>query len=387
MAKRRIKSLDEHYMGPEPDFRTVPPPTDEAERRTAYSKASHWFYYFTNKKLYVKEVIDYCKEVLEFNKEDIQAMKCLPDWKVYMRSHAFVKMTEIGWNFSEEEIVKYQGYIKDIILPEGRELLKEKKKVKDNKPKPVIIAPHERQRIKVMSTIVGNWDEMVIDKWVEGEFDKKVVKFPTYSLFQLHGLKGSAISIFKDIVMSEYESIKHAYDKTDEQCVEAYSHITKGNKRKMLDLMDGVFEDIERVRESAKSARTANKKPKARDAQVKKLNYLKDHEDSKVVSINPVMIPQAGWLWTYNIKTKRLTEFKTASTEGFEVRGSTLQKWDEEFSRTSVLRKPLDVLPQILNKSIKQIDNVWKGLTTKITKPTGRINKDTILLRAEEYVR
>ena len=99
------------------------------------------------------------------------------------------------------------------------------------------------------------------------------------------------------------------------------------------------------------------------------------------------MIPQAGWLWTYNIKTKRLTEFKTASTEGFEVRGSTLQRWDEEFSRTSVLRKPLDVLPQILNKSIKQIDNVWKGLTTKITKPTGRINKDTILLRAEEYIR
>jgi hypothetical protein len=387
MAKRRIKNLDELYMGPEPDFRTTPPPTDEKERQTAYSKAAHWYYYFTNKNLYVKEVINYCKDVLKFNKEEIQAMKCLPDWKVYMKSHAFVKMTEIGWDFNQEEINKHQTHLKETLLPEGKELLKEKSKVKESKPKPIVISPHERQRIKVMNTIAGDWDEMVIDKWMEGVFDKKLVKFPTYSLFQVHGLKGSAVSIFKDIVMEEYTSIKHAYDKTDDQCVEAYSHITKGNKRKMLDIMDGIFEDIERVKEAAKSARTVNKKPKARDAQVKKLNYLKDHEDSKVVSINPVLIPSAGWLWTYNTKTKRLTEFKTNSTEGFEVRGSTLQKWDQESSRTSVLRKPLDVLPLILTKSIKQIDNVWKGLTTKVTKPTGRINKDTILLRTEEYVR
>ena len=77
--KRRIKSLDEHYMGPEPDFRKVPPPTDNKERQTVYSKATHWFYYFTNKKLYVKEVINYCKDVLKFSKKEIQAMKYLPD--------------------------------------------------------------------------------------------------------------------------------------------------------------------------------------------------------------------------------------------------------------------------------------------------------------------
>ena len=151
--------------------------------------------------------------------------------------------------------------------------------------------------------------------------------------------------------------------------------------------MDSIFEDIEKARAAAKNARTANRKPKARDAQVKNLKYLKDDEDSKVISITPVLIPQAGWLWTYNIKTKRLTEFKTSSTNGFEVRGSTLYNWDEKESRQAVLRKPLEILPQILNKTNKQIDNVWSNLTTKVTKTTGRINKDTILLRAEEYIR
>ena len=71
----------------------------------------------------------------------------------------------------------------------------------------------------------------------------------------------------------------------------------------------------------------------------------------------------------------------------FEVRGSTVHNWDQDFSRQAVLRKPEEVLPQILNKTIKQIDNVWNNLTTKVGKPTGRINKDTILLRAEEYIR
>jgi hypothetical protein len=387
MVRRKHKTIDEMYMGKEPEWNSEnPPPTDHGERQMAFSKASHWYNYYCDKKKFVKTVLAYCEKVLEFSKEDMQAMKKLPDWKVYMKHHTFVKLQERGWNYEEERIESGKADLREL-LKEGHVILKELGIQKEAKPKVEVISPHERQRIKVMNTIAGDWDEMVIDKWMDGIFDKKLVKFPTYSLFQVHSLKGSAISIFKDIVMEEYESIKHAYDKTDDQYVEAYSHITKGNKKKMLTLMESVFEDMERVKESAKSARTRNKKPKARDAQIKTLNYLKDHEESKVVSINPVLIPQAGWLWTYNIKTKRLTEFKTNSTEGFEVRGSTLQKWDQELSRTSVLRKPLEVLPQILTKTTKQIDNVWKGLTTKVTSPTGRINKDTILLRTEEYVR
>ena len=387
MARKRAKSLDDIYMGPEPDFRTTPPPTDKAERRVAYSKAAHWYYYYTNKKGYTKEVITYCQKVLKFTKKEIQAMRKVPDWKIYMKSHSFVKLTERGWDFSAEYIKEQHDRLRNEVLPEGLALLKEAKNQKEEKPKAPVLSPHERQKLKVLNTIHLEFDERVVDKWMEGIFSKKEVQFPCYSLMQLHGIKGSALNIFKDMVMTEYEPVKAAYDKTDKDCEEAYAHVKKGDKRKMIDLMDSVFEDIERAREAAKSARTANRKPKARDAQVAKLNYLKDHEDSKVVSINPVLIPQAGWLWIYNTKTKRLTEFKTNSTNGFEVRGSTIYNWDQDFSRQAVLRKPEEVLPQILNKTIKQIDNIWKGLTTKVGKPTGRINKDTILLRAEEYIR
>ena len=48
---------------------------------------------------------------------------------------------------------------------------------------------------------------------------------------------------------------------------------------------------------------------------------------------------------------------------------------------STTLRKPEDVLPQILTKTEKQIDKILSELTTKVKVPTGRINKDCILLR------
>jgi hypothetical protein len=69
------------------------------------------------------------------------------------------------------------------------------------------------------------------------------------------------------------------------------------------------------------------------------------------------------------------------STTGFEVKGSTVYKWDEKMSMCTKLRKPEDLLPQILTKTEKQIDKALKALTTKVSIPTGRVNKDCILLR------
>ena len=76
-----------------------------------------------------------------------------------------------------------------------------------------------------------------------------------------------------------------------------------------------------------------------------------------------------------------MTEYVSDSPRGFEVRGSTLYNWEETLSRVTTLRKPLDILPQVLNKTEKQLEKLWNSFTTKIKKPTGRINKDCILVR------
>ena len=73
--------------------------------------------------------------------------------------------------------------------------------------------------------------------------------------------------------------------------------------------------------------------------------------------------------------------YKTNSTKGFEVSGTTIKNICET-SKSATLRKPDEILPLILNRTIKQIDKqVWETLTTKVSVPNGRINIDCILLR------
>ena len=379
MAKRRLKNADEAFMGPQPSYGVHNPvPTSEKDRMNEWMKATRWFYYFENKKQSAETVQVYCTRILNFNKKQISNLKKLPDWKYRMKAYQAIAMQNAGWT----------GYPLDERLETINEHLwameKEGAKIKkelDKKPKVVPISPAVRMRRKVLDTIYADFDTMVVDKWMDDIFDKKEILFPTYSLLQLHKIKGAGLNMFRDLVQAEYDVVSDAYHKKCDQAVEAYSHITKGNKKKMLDLMDKIFEDIERMRTNSKATRTRIKKPKTSDKQVEKLQYMTENVDAKLISINPVLIPGKNKLYIYNCKNKKLQEYVTTSTSGFEISGTSIKNFDKKLSKQSTLRKPDIVLPDVLTKTEKQVEKIWNTLTTKIDNPTGRINKDCILLR------
>jgi hypothetical protein len=206
------------------------------------------------------------------------------------------------------------------------------------------------------------------------------VKFECFSLFKNHGLKGNAITIFRDMIEDDYITLKDAYENNCDQAKEAYSHITKSNKKKMLNVYDTIFSDLDKLKDSFKATRKARVRvPRTMEQQVSKLHYMKEDLDSKLTSIDPMHVPGKNKLFVYNAKQGKLAEY--VSDTGFEVKGSTLQNFDPKLSKITKLRKPEDILPQILKKTELQINKVWKGLTTKIYEPTGRINKDCILMR------
>ena len=63
---------------------------------------------------------------------------------------------------------------------------------------------------------------------------------------------------------------------------------------------------------------------------------------------------------------------------------SAIKNHDVKLSKTATLRKPDDMLPIVLSKTEKQLDKFWQDITTKISSPNGRINKDCILMRVFE---
>lgn len=113
---------------------------------------------------------------------------------------------------------------------------------------------------------------------------------------------------------------------------------------------------------------------------VSKLKYQTEHQDLKLVSINPEKIIGAGELWVYNTKYNRLgVYYAENSIRGFSVKGCTIQHYDEQTSTQKTARKPEDVLSKLTKQSLRK---KLKDMKTKDQSITGRINSQTILLGA-----
>jgi len=364
------KSIEDIHMGPEPSYNE-----NSSMTSSDWIRGANWYNYFWSAKDFQKCILTYVEE-LGYTKEETNSLKKLTDWELGSRIKTIIKLTERGFVHKPEQLEAVNEEIKlKIDLAKTRVA-----EIKDAKAsaKPVITI-QQRMKQKMYSTIYEDWD-FVVDGWIAGEFNRTI---DTYALFKQYDLKGATITMFGDVVRGEYDVVSDAVNKTCDQAVEGYSHITTANLKKMMKTMEGIFADLDRLKNAAKAARIPRaKKPKASDAQIIKLNYCNSDITSKLHSINPVMIPGASRLYVYNIKTRKYTMYTSDSTSGFEVRGSTLYNWDEN-SKITTLRKPDEVLPLILNKTAFQLDKLWKTFTTKINKPNGRINKDCILLRVE----
>ena len=387
--KRRLKNADEALMGPKPAYQILDGKLHlilsgktkvikDADKVDEYRRATNWFYYYENKKNAATVCQNYAKNNLGYTKDQINNLKKVADWKYRMGTYQHIEMLNNGWPELSEKLM---DMIKEKLSKAEKEGSKIVKQI-STKPKAPVIPPAERTRRKLIETLYADFDEIIVEGWFNEVFDQK---FNLYSRFKGHGFKGNAIEPFRRMIMPEYECIKDAYEKTCDQAVEAYSHISKSNKRKMLNMYDDMFKDMDKLKQSFKAQRLPRAiKRKTSDEQVTNLQYLNECEDSKLASINPVLIPGKSKLWVYNTKQRRLTEYVTTATDGFLLAGTSIKNHDVKLSKTATLRKPDDMLPIVLSKTEKQLDKFWQDITTKISSPNGRINKDCILMRVFE---
>ena len=371
------QTIDDKMMGPEPAW------VDGDITTENYSKELNWglrwYNYYWKPKQYVKPALKYAKDVLNYSKKDIDSLKKLKDWQLSLTPGPG-RLAQIALRgFPTDEFADYLKDKYDECLRLANEIVAEEQEEKKQKAKKPVISPAERMRMKVVDTIMGDFDEMVVDSWMDDVYD---TEFDTYTLLKKHDIKGTGLNIFKQRVEEYHLEISDAYDKKCDQAVEAYSHVKRTNLRKMKKQLKDILSDIEKIRMAQKQTRKPRAhKAKASDKQVEKLQYCKENVDAKLASINPVTIPGAQRLYMFNVKNKKLTEFVSNSSSGFEVSGTSLKNFDPALSRCITLRKPDDVIPGVMTKTVKQIDNLWKNLTTKTTQPTARINNDCILLR------
>jgi len=343
-----------------------------------FEAVKDYFHMEIDRKDISAQIKTYIKKTL--NKSDQRAALACPEYKFVL---GYLGATAFWNNQGLTQCDKSKSYtahldakIADLVVL-GKTILAEKKAEAKTESNVITLSPAQRLQNKISNTIMQDLLNLE-DQWIEG----KKTTIDVYLLFKKYSLAGSATLPVRQVIEGWLLDYEDAYHKRCDQAVEGYSHVKRPELNRRIKACQDMLLDLDRIKSAAKATRkTRVKQPKAADKQISKVKYKTEDTTYKLVSIPPIQMVGKIRLYTFNTKTRTLTEYVTQSTNGFEISGSTIKNIDTVNSRQVRLRKPDEFLPLVLTKTVRQVDAEWKKLTTKTSVPNGRINADTILLR------
>jgi hypothetical protein len=243
-------------------------------------------------------------------------------------------------------------------------------------PKPITI----QDRLKAKSSEIIGKLEGAVDEFILSDF-KKVPN--TLEVMRTHGTLGAhgpnIVNVFKHF----RDEFRLAISGKDEQLKEGYANYTTSQMKKMEALYDQIISDALTVMgDSLANREPRAKKIKSPEKQIKSLKFCAEDPELKIKSVPPTRIIGAEGLWSYHRPSRTLSYYAADDASGLGVKGCSLLNYSKSKSRTKKLRKPEEVLPQIISGGKPFLKKIMDELTTKDAKVTGRLNSETLLLRA-----
>lgn len=212
-------------------------------------------------------------------------------------------------------------------------------------------------------------------------FDPKTYKI--LNLLKGKQAKAAHARIIKDFYQRQYDEYVELQEGKCEQLKEAYSHLSKAQIKKIVAFYQDILGACDMLMQEAK----VNRKPRAKKAQpvekvVAKLKFMKQDEKLKLVSINPTDIVGSKELWVFNVKTRKLGKYVSAEFSELGVKGTSITGFDEIKSVQKTLRKPEEQLKEFKAAGKVALRKFLEDIKAVDIKLNGRINEDTILLKA-----
>ena len=370
----QVAAIDGKYTGEEATWIGVD--TKEAYDKKL-SKALNFYNYYLDRDDYIPIIYDYMI-TQGYNPKQCKLIQKVP--KTAGEVSLTGKLCRM-FNMGAPDYYNYRKLVKTNIAS----MLNQASSVEDKKVKVDTDAPakpnvHEIMKEKVRKSILCELEGM-LDSWCTE--DTKVVKFPLASVMRGENIPVSATGDVKAWLTKHRDEYNEAFEKTCDQMVEGYSYLGKPAIRNRIKALDGMLNELVLYKSSKSAARKPRvKKPKSAIKQIQRLKYLKESKDHAIQSCDPTRIIGANKFFVFNTKYRRLTVFNAQGRDGFTVSGTSIKDFDETTSFALTLRKPEDYLPIIAARTEKQIEKALNELKTKRKSANGRINQDTILIRA-----
>ena len=376
VAPRTSAMLDEKYTGDEPKWDTERAATmDDATFDNHMRRSFYYYNYFFNQKDLKKHVIEWMKNPeYGFTAEDVKTFSRSPDRAIEMTACSLVKAHRQGMPFRGRHV----EYIKESIARAINSTADEVEEVVvEEKPKAYLPTIQDRMNEKTADTIgelEGHYDEFI---------KNPKYNFKPYDYLVANNVPQSQLTKYEEVYQARFDELKLAFEKTDEQITEGYSHYKAADFKRIMAFIDQILNDIIQYR-GVKKATKKVRAPKSvsKEKVVSKLKYAKEDKVLRLISINPADIIGAQELWVYNTKTRKLGKYVADSLKGpLNVKGTGIIGFDEHKSVTKTLRKPEEKLKEFARATKIELRKFMENIKATETKLNGRISADVILLK------
>lgn len=365
--KVRGKFSDEKYTGPEPVL---------SDKHTSVEEASvyNWYNYYYSHEDAKTFALTYLKSV-KFDKAKLKKLASVRADKLRTVGWLCRSLSQ-GGSLSPALTKKLWSQIEDILKStvEPIDEPTESNETVQNETK--VVSIHDRVNAKADNLIADIEDKLDL-------FYREGKSFDAAAWFRKNDVKAQVAQKIAAYYKPLYSEIYDAQQGKDAQLVEAYARWKKSKKFKAyLEFVRDIIAAAEGRAAVAKAVRKPRKKKeKPASAIVAKLQFLAEDAALDIKSIKPAEIVGAQQLWVYNNKYKTLAVYNAMGPSGFSVKGTTVLGFDEKTSIIKTLRKPKEQLKTLQGAGKIALRKFMDGIKSKSKPATGRINKDTVLIR------
>ena len=373
---RTSKDLDMQHVGFAPKWDDIDSPEHPDYNRMLRYALYHYDYFFSVKDL-KKHVAHFLSTEVGMDAESVRLYGKTADWRTPLTACSLAAAIHDGMPYTEAHknyILKNVNSAIDHLAEDNPSAL-----AKPTKKREKTIQERLREKLDEHILHFEEIEDCLIEK-------KTGCSEPeAYEYFKIHDVPVTMLNKIEELFNARWQEILTATAKgADPDLKEYYAHMTKKDVERFSDFYSALLADLEMFREEKKVARKPRRrKPVSKEKQVAKVKYLRSFEPLKLVSINPTEVIDAKVLWVYNTKTRKLGVYHANDMDGgFGFKGTTLTGFDTNNSRCKTLRKPKEQLAAFKKSGKVKLRKFLDEIKAVEIKLTGRINKDTILLKA-----
>jgi len=218
-----------------------------------------------------------------------------------------------------------------------------------------------------------------IDKFIDNKYTSDFSMANFLKAKQVNNITSKKIA---GLFAAEIEEINTVLKGTDPELNEGYNTTSTYRLKKYLAFLGMIVEDCAKHAVVVKTQRAPRvKKAKSPMKLTENMKYLKEFTDLKLSSIAASKIIGSAELWCYNTENRKLFVYKAADRDGLGVSGMSVTFFNPETTVAKTIRDP-EKFFNALTVSKRGLDNAWKLIKAKPSKPRARITETTILLFA-----